>query len=176
MSRPTRCAISRIVRPPAAVIAFRISSRLAVSTFQSSSAEAKEMRAAPSALPVFQARVAAATESANEPTSRTTVFMLPPRNIPQEICLQFLGTDKSVSSLGASIVAMVALAPLVVVSHHALAGRDEGVPVLVPVSTRADRRRDTPQDEFDELGLRQRNAARDQPLCLHVVNYTNGAP
>ena len=47
MSRPRRCAISRLVRPSAAVIALRISSRLAVSALQSSSAEAKEMRPRP---------------------------------------------------------------------------------------------------------------------------------
>jgi len=79
--------------------------------------------------------------------------MLPPLHIPQEICLQFLGADKSVSPFGASIVTMVALAPLVVVPYRALTGRDEGVPVRVPVSPRGNRRRDTPQDEFDELGL-----------------------
>lgn len=80
-SRPTRRAASRIDTGPAAHSAFSNSQRLALNTFQSSSGEANAIRAWASPRPLFIARAASANVSARLRTSRTTVFMIPPRNV-----------------------------------------------------------------------------------------------
>ena len=64
---------------PAPQRTFNNSQRFAVSTFQSNSGVAKPIRAHRSGFPVFQDWTKFPSDSSGERTSRTTVFVVPPR-------------------------------------------------------------------------------------------------
>src|SRR5690606_1548906 len=107
-----RRAASRIDTGPAAHSAFNNSQRLALNTFQSSSGDANAIRAWASPRPVFIARAASAKVSARLRTSRTTVFMVPPRNIRSEVAGELIRIGKDVIRLLVAVMPMIALAAL----------------------------------------------------------------
>jgi hypothetical protein len=113
-SRPTRRAASRIDTGPTPQRILSSAHRFEVNTRQSNSGVAKLMRADFWGLPVFQARVKSAIESAGVLTSRVKVFMVPPRNVILEVndqlrcCCEyvsvFLSTEMPVKGLGSPTV------------------------------------------------------------------------
>src|SRR3989442_9178652 len=132
-SLPTRRAASRMETGPAPHSALRTSHRLAVSTFQRSSGEAKLMRADFSGLPVFHTRAKSFIASPGSRTSRVTVFMVPPRNIALKVSDELVWRLEGIGAFLPIDVPVIALADLVVIAHDADAVHDVRQPILVPV-------------------------------------------
>jgi len=149
-SRPTRLAASRMDMAPAPHIALSNSHRLAVSTCHSNSGVAKPMRASRSARPDFIARDASASVSARERTSRTTVFMIPPRNVSIEVKHQLIRRRKRIKKLFLSKMPMITFASLVVVPEHTLATNDISESVLERMLRRRDWLWDSPNGNLCE--------------------------
>src|SRR5438552_3847765 len=131
-------------------MALSSSQRLAVSTCHSNSGVANPMRASRSARPVFIARDASARFCASERTSRTTVFIIPPRHIGIEVSHQLIRRRELIGRFAGADMSVITLASLAVVSQHTLAGNDIGEPVFELVRRRRHRLVNAPHSDLDE--------------------------
>src|SRR3972149_6591380 len=172
-SRPTRRAASPMDTGPAPRRTFRSSQRFAVSTSQSNSGVAKPMRASRSARPVFMARAASANVSLRERTSRTTMFMVPPRDVSFKVSHQLIGRRKGVRLLSCLGVPVIALCAFIVVAQYAPLLNHIRQPVFEPVRRGRKRRRNMPDRHFDECVGSHHRPATDQGCSLHVGDNTN---
>ena len=172
-SRSTRRAASRIDIGPAPQSTFRSSQRFAVSTCQSNSGVAKLIRASRSARPVFIARVASAKVSRRERTSRTTVFMVPPRHISFKIGDRLIRCGEDIWLLHCAGVPVITLSAFVVVTQHALLFDYVCQPVFKRMRRGRDRLGNVPDHHLDECVGSNDDPATSQRYSAHVGDSTN---
>jgi len=78
------------------------------------------MRADLSALPLLAVSAAPRNACFSDRTSSVTIFILPPRNIPLEICHQSIQVYEPIGLLALSNVTVICLAGLIVIAAHVL--------------------------------------------------------
>ena len=172
-SRPTRRAASRNVTGPAPVSVCTSAMRLGASTFQSKSNDWNEIRSC-CRLPAKVCFTRCLKDSVESTVIVTAPISFPLScgNVSQEVVEQLVDGDEHVGHLLGAYVLVIALASLVVVAKHALAGDHVGEPVLEAVRRPAQRLRQPPDDHFDEASL-QHAAFAHQEFSFYVAHASN---
>jgi hypothetical protein len=146
---------------------------LAVRTFQSSSGDAKLIRAAFCCLLHVQARENPANASFGDLTSRMTVFMVPPLDIRLEVRQEFVRAHELIIRLFLIPVSVVSLPALVVIPDYAYPVDHICQAVLIRMFRSRQRFEKTPKDKLSKAVLSEYDPVAEYFNHLHVGDYTN---